>query len=360
MNILYDYQIFNLQRYGGISRYICEIAKRIALYNDVYLFEGYHINKYGLENEKQIKKCFSKKRLPIKYTGWIFRYLNRNMIKSFIENLSIDIYHPTYYENLNLNNGKLVVTVHDMIHELYGINDGTILKKKNIIEKADGIICVSEWTKRDLVNILSVDEKKIQVIHLANSLDIEVMNAPLIIDPYILYVGNRGGYKNFNKFLEAFSQSKFKDDLICICFGGGNFNSNEIRLIKKYGLQNRIKLLSGEDKTLANLYKNAEIFVFPSLYEGFGIPPLEAMHYGTPVIASNAASIPEVVGDAGIYFNADNVDDMTHKIDMVLNDNELQRILAQKGKDREKMFSWDKCASNTIEFYKKVVNGGTL
>lgn len=303
-------------------------------------------------------KYYGKRRPSIKYTGRIFRYLSKYNLNKFVRDLTIDIYHPTYYEDFNVNKGKLIITVHDMIHELYSIDPKIIKEKKNIINKADGIICVSESTKNDLINILDIDEKKIVVIYLGNSLELEIKDERLVKEPYILYVGNRGGYKNFNKYLQAIAQSKFKDEIIPVCFGGGNFNNNEIRLIKKYGLQNRIKLFSGEDKILANLYKNAEIFLFPSLYEGFGIPPLEAMHYGTPVIASNAASIPEVVGDAGIYFNPNDVEDISNKIDKVLNDEQLKKQLQLKGIHREKMFSWDKCAFKTLKFYKDVSSGG--
>lgn len=130
MNILYDYQIFSVQKYGGFSRYFYEIIKRIAIDNKVYAFEGLHINKYGLEKEKHIYKIFSKERPAIKYTGFMFRRLNRMMFKNFVARNPIDIFHPTYYEDLNINKGKLIVTVHDMIHELFNIYDGTIETRK--------------------------------------------------------------------------------------------------------------------------------------------------------------------------------------------------------------------------------------
>lgn len=357
MNILYDHQIFSVQKYGGISRYFYEIIKRVACKENVYLYEGYHINEYGLENLKNLKCYEGRKRPAVRYTGWIFRYLNSQILNKFTRDLLLEIYHPTYYEDFNINKGKLIVTVYDMIHELYSPNDTTVSKKKNLIEKADGIIAISESTKNDLIEILNVNPDKIKVIYLANSLEVNNIGDRLVKEPYILYVGNRGGYKNFENYLKAIAVSKYKNDISIICFGGGNFTKDEKSLISDFKLANKIKLFSGDDKILANLYKYAEAFVYPSIYEGFGLPPLEAMQYATPVIVSNSSSIPEVVGDAGIYFNAEDIEDIAFKIDSVLQNSELKKELSKKGLEQVKLFSWDKCANETIDFYKQVLHG---
>lgn len=357
MNILYDYQIFTMQKYGGISRYFYEIVKRITQLENVYLYEGYHINEYGLENIENLKYYHGKKRPAVRYTGWIFRYLNANSLNQFIRNCAIDIYHPTYYEDLNINKGNLVLTVYDMIHELYYKNDITVMKKKNLIKKANGIIAISESTKNDLIEILNVKSEKIKVIYLANSLEIDNVGDRLIKEPYILYVGARGGYKNFENYLKAMALSKYKEDISIVCFGGGNFSNDEKHLINNLNLENRIKLLYGDDKILANLYKYAESFVYPSKYEGFGLPPLEAMKYGTPVIVSNTSSIPEVVGNAGIYFAPEDIEDIAFKIDSLLEKSELREELSKKGLEQVKLFSWNKCANETINFYKQVISG---
>ena len=357
MNILYDHQIFAAQKYGGISRYFYEIIKRIACNNNVYVYEGYHINEYGLKNIEEMKYYQGRKRPAVKYTGWIFRYLNKYSLNKFIHDLLIDIYHPTYYEDFDINKGKKVVTVYDMIHELYYQNDITVNKKKNLIEKADGIIAISESTKNDLINILNVRPEKIKVIYLANSLEVQDNGNRLMPEPYVLYVGNRGGYKNFENYLKAIALSKYKNDITIVSFGGGNFTEEEKTLINGLKLESKIKLFSGDDKILANLYKYAEAFVYPSKYEGFGLPPLEAMQYGTPVIASNSSSIPEVVGEAGIYFNPEDIEDMSFKIDNVLENFELRKELSKKGFEREKLFSWDKCANETVDFYRDILYG---
>lgn len=358
MKILYDHQVFSWQKYGGISRYFYEIIKRISEKENVNLFQGYNINKYGLNNLDIYDDIFSKKRYLIPKTGRLYKFLNKVCLKNFSNKNRVDIYHPTYYNDYNLNNGKLIVTVYDMIHELFSANfknDKTCELKRNLLLKADGIISISESTKKDLINILNIPSEKIKVIYLANSLNIEVKDNKLVDVPYILYVGQRKAYKNFNNFLIAYAKTKCKKDFKCVCFGGGPFIKEELFLINKLGLKNNIIYKSGNDNVLANLYKYAEAFIYPSKYEGFGLPPLEAMYYETPVLVSESSSIPEVVGDAGIYFNPNSIDDMAIKIDKTLSDKNLLKILKQKGKKREQLFSWDKCAKETIDFYYNII-----
>ena len=249
-----------------------------------------------------------------------------------------------------------------MIHELFKNDeefkyDNTPYRKKTLINKSSGIIAISESTKNDLIKIYDLNPDKIKVIHLANSLDIEIKNDAVLNESYILIVGHGAGYKNFSNFIKAFSVSKFKNDIKCVCFGGGAFSKQEVEIMKKLGVEDRIIYYQGSDELLANLYKYAQLFVYPSKYEGFGLPPLEAMHYGTPVLVSNTSSIPEVVGNAGMYFDPNSVDDMAEKMDYMLNDSILRKEYGQKGIVREKMFSWDKCARETVEFYKEVLEG---
>lgn len=361
MRILYDHQTFSGQKYGGVSRYFYEIIKRISEKESVSLFQGYNINKYELNNLNTYKDIFSKKKYLIPKTDRLYEFLNKICLKNFSNKNRVDIYHPTYYDDYDLNNGKLIVTVHDMIYELFSKefrNDATSEKKERIVKKADGIICVSENTKKDLINIFNIDERKIKVIYLANSLDEKVINKPYINGRYILYVGNRKGYKNFKTLIDAYVLlGKDNSDVKIICFGGGPFDKEELYLLNKLNIINRVEQLSGNDKILSNLYNFAEFFVYPSKYEGFGIPPLEAMHYGTPVIVSNVSSIPEVVGDAGLYFDPNSVEDLAEKMKMLLKNKSLRNDFIDRGKKRVKLFSWDKCANETINFYSKIING---
>ena len=360
MKVFYDHQIFVTQKFGGISRYFYEIIKRISNVCDVGLYQGIYINQYGLEKEPSVKCKFGLRRGDNYFLQKYGRSIDKRGIKLFSSINDFDIYHPTYYQDFRIKKGNLIVTVYDMIHELYPlefIGDNTAEKKKNLINKADGIIAISESTKKDLVNILGVSPEKVKVTYLANSLKIDVSDLPVVNEPYILIVGHGSGYKNFIDFVVAYSKSIFSSDLKCICFGGPDFNKDEISLIKSLRLENQIIHMRGDDVLLANLYKYATLFVYPSKYEGFGLPPLEAMYYSTPVLCSNTSSIPEVVGDAGMYFNPDSIEDMTYKMDKFLNSPELLREYGLKGMQREKLFSWDKCATETVKVYDEFSRG---
>ncbi len=361
MDILYDHQIFSGQKYGGISRYFYELIKRVSVTEKVDLYQGFHINKYGLDNIENIGRIFSHSKIELPKTSRMYEWINTAGLKYFARKSKAEIYHPTYYNDYCIADKKLVITVYDMIHELFPDyfvkNDATAINKRVILKKADRIIAISEATKADLIRILDLPPEKIDVVYLANSLRVEVDGNRVFEEPYCLYVGNRGEYKNFLPMLEAFAASKYAKDLKIVAFGGGAFTSEEVSVIKQLNLTGCVKQISGDDKLLANLYKYAEVFVYPSQYEGFGLPPLEAMYYSTPVMCSNTSSIPEVVLDAALQFDPNNKESMTEAFNMILSDGELRKDLAIKGKNRERDFSWDRCANETIETYKKVMEG---
>jgi len=276
-----------------------------------------------------------------------------------------DIIHPTYYEPyiLNRKRGKLVITVHDMIHEIYPDyfheEDTTREKKKQLIYNADGIIAISNNTKTDILKFYpDVDEEKIKVIYHANSLNTNPTNKVNLQgdfpQKYILYVGTRGGYKNFNSFFDATKDILIEDkSMNLLCAGGGGFSDREKVMMAP--ISDRVHQIDVTDELLAYLYKNAECFVFPSLYEGFGIPTLEAFANGCPCIISNTSSMCEVGGDAAVYINPYDVSDIRNKISSVIYSEEKKKELRRKGIEREKLFSWDKTARETVDFYKEVL-----
>lgn len=361
MNIFYDHQIFSIQKYGGLSRYIYELLVRMIKSEfDISLFAGFSLNRYGIEDHrKEFKKFWSYVYNEVPKTKMMVFDVNSFVMNFFARSLSIDIYHQTYYAPLLKNyKGKRIVTMLDMTHELYpesfSKHDKTVSWKKESISIADSIICISESTKNDLVNMYGYDENKARVIYLGNSIDKtdEKIN---IGKPFILFVGVRRGYKNFEVLLNAYNNSeKLKNDFNLVCFGGGNFTEDEKNIIKKYGLIEKIVQDSGDDKKLAKYYNSASVFVYPSKYEGFGIPPLEAMSIGCPVIAGNKSSIPEVVGNGGILFNPDSDEELKYNLEKLLYDDELREKYINAGYEQSKKFSWDKCAEETIEFYKEL------
>lgn len=363
MKVLFDYEIFLIQKYGGATRYFYEIISRLVQMSnlEIILYMGYHINKYELDNFKDKYLKFSGKKIPlIPKTKLISTKLHKPFFESFRKKTDYDIFHHTYYADYKKKKGtKDIVTVHDFTHEKYsnvfsGI-DKTINAKEKAIKNADGIICISNATKNDLLRLYKISEEKIRVIYHGNSLNYELQEDALFKKPYLLYIGDRRAYKNFNIVLLAFKNSDFiKSNFSLLCFGGGDLKSSEKTIINEYGLSNKVFQTEGSDKELANAYKYATAFIYPSLYEGFGIPLLEAMHYGCPIVTSNSSCFPEIAGDAAEYFNPNSFEDLIIKIEKLINDKEARTHLINNGYKREKQFSWKKCANETLEFYKTV------
>lgn len=363
MKILFDHQIFQSQRFGGISRYFAETLPRLTEEKDleISLFLGRSINQYGLQDQYQKFKSFRGGMMP----SWqeklkLGTKLNRLEFPLYSKLQNPDLVHFTYYRDTNPSfKGVRTLTVYDMIHELkpdeFGPGDATAEWKRVGVSKAQQIIVISESTKKDLVRLMNVPEDRVKVIYLANSLTIKPLEKSPLARPYILFVGLRGGYKNFDLFLKAVSESRYSKDFDIYCFGGPAFSQGEISLISKLGFSDRIHRKSGGDLDLATAYQHAHFFAFPSLYEGFGIPPLEAMNYGCPVLSANVSSVPEVVGDAALQVQAQDLGELKKGIESLVENQELRKRLIEKGHQRTKEFSWDRCAKEHALFYRQLI-----
>lgn len=274
-----------------------------------------------------------------------------------------DIVHLTYYNPyaLKLKGVKKVVTVYDMIEEVKRQDsrlDFLIGYKKRCILEADHVIAISESTKSDILRLYpNMDENKISVIYIGTSIKGPQTTAIDLPDKYILFVGKRDGYKNFNRFFKAIKPLLSQDrDLSLLCVGGGCFTQEEDRMFGESRCQ--VFQMDVDDDILAAAYAKALCFVFPSLYEGFGIPTLEAFTCECPAVISNTSSMPEVGGDAVLYFNPGSEDEMRMQVEKVMNDNTLKLELIEKGRERVKLFSWETIAKQTVECYKKVMEDG--
>lgn len=248
-----------------------------------------------------------------------------------------------------------------MIHELFYPNDPTIQAKNIAIRHAQFIICVSQNTKKDLLEHFSISEKRVAVTHLASEIDISISYGPELVptSPYFLYVGSRAAtYKNFDGLLTAFQKliSVLSDCQLVVV--GSPFSQPELQRIAELKLTSHIiPVVYPADSHLAKLYRCSLALIYPSRYEGFGIPPLEAMACGTCVIAANTSSIPEVVGDAGILFNPDNVCDLADiMISITHNPTERDRLI-KRGLKQSQQFSWDITTSKTTEVYRAALTG---
>lgn len=372
MKIAYDQHIFRLQTYGGISRYFCEIASRIAQAPGVLvsITAPMHINAYLKHVPPGIVSGFSAPRtnlLKSDYARLVLKGTGILLGDLMLRSGAPDVLHETYYSRHRPGprRARRVLTIYDMIHEKFSPNfhqlDKTAHNKALAAERADHVICISESTRRDAIEILRLPPDKTSVIHLGFDLmtspEVSAEESPLPAkEPFLLYVGTRDGHKNFSRLLQAYASSpRLKAEFKLICFGGGAFLPDELGMIHALGLkQERIAQLGGDDQLLARLYKGASAFIYPSLYEGFGIPPLEAMAHGCPVVCSDTSSIPEVVGDAGEYFDPADIESMQSAIERVVESDSLHELLIERGHKRLKAFSWDRCAAETLDIYKKL------
>lgn len=366
IRVLYDGQIFRLQQYGGISRYFFEIANRIAEMESasVEIFAPLYINEYF--------NCHSAVRpdgLKIprsRVTGHISDKINLWLSQLSVKPRGdVDIFHETYYSEVDTcpRSAKRVVTVYDMIHEKcaehFSEKDKTSYIKAKAISRADHIICISESTRQDLIEVVGVPHHKTSVVYLGHSLSkpTDFVKPVQHHKPFLLYVGARYRYKNFDGMLSAYSRSNIlRENFSIVCFGGGPLDRRELQLIASFGLEpDSVLTLGGDDSTLAHLYSSAAALVYPSFYEGFGIPPLEAMAFGCPVVSSNTSSIPEVVGDAAELFDPTNIEEMSTAIERVVSSPDHTNRLIAKGLERVKKFSWEKCARDTMAVYEMVL-----
>ena len=362
MKIVFDYQIFFWQRYGGISTYFSNLAKNIVkLDNEVKIIAPFYTNELINDNSfLDIVIGRKIKNIPI-YTNKLYRISNNILFEYYLKKVNPKIIHLTYYDKIfNLNKKKKILTVYDLIHEKLFFNNyrNKNFPKKKALEEVDHIICISESTKKDLLDIYKIDEKKISVIYLASSFYHNQENTLINNNiPSILYVGDRSRYKNFYNFIKSIANSKLLKNRVNInCFGSNPFSRQELILFANEGFKNGIiNHITGNNDVLKGLYLSSTVLVYPSLYEGFGLPILEAMSLGCPVICSNISAIKEIGGEAARYFDPNNIDDMTTAIEQTINSEEKRKILIKKGFEKNRDYSWTKCARETLAIYNNVI-----
>lgn len=367
MRVAFDQQVFLLQRHGGISRYVCSLAERLTGIDDVdvRVIAPLHVNEPLRDSSFGGGRIYLPK-VPTK----LFRLVHASSTalgRMQLSRLGPSILHETYFttDNFSVRGCPRVVTVYDMIHERFPERfQGAIktsLAKRAAVDRADHVVCISESTRDDLISLWGVPENKLSVTYLAADAVFSngAPTAPSVeaTRPYLLIVGSRGGYKNFLAFLRAFGTLRnIRDELDIVCFGGGRFTAAELAVAEQSGLRrNRLIQVSGNDDALARLYARALAFVYPSLYEGFGIPPLEAMAADCPVIVSNTSSLPEVVGNAGEYFDPEDEGAMADAIRKVVESSERRAELIELGRQRRMLFSWGKCAGETLDIYRSLL-----
>ena len=372
MRVTFDSQIFCLQQYGGISRYFASLAREMDRMDGMTakIVAPLHVNEYLSELRDGIVsgRKINNRRIPKSFLC---------VVSAFAEavlryGLKPDVVHETYYypQIRGPRRAPLVISVYDMNYErhpeFFPKGDPMPGWKRAAVERADHVICISENTRRDLIEFCGIAEERVSVTYLgydppASMLSRQTADGnceiPRLSDkPYLLYVGSRTGCKNFRRLLDAVASSSWiRRDFNLVCFGGGAFTPDECAMIERLGLEKCVSQMSGKDSLLAVTYRDAVLFVYPSLYEGFGIPPLEAMSLDCPVVCSNASSIPEVVGDAAVMFDPSDTDDMRARLETVLNSGSLREDLVARGRLRRDLFSWQRCARETVAIYERIL-----
>jgi glycosyltransferase involved in cell wall biosynthesis len=377
MRVIYDYQIFSLQQYGGISRYYCELGSRINQLpgNEARFLAGLHINQYltGSNGALTIGYMRPQRRLLDRACDVI----NQQWSNFYLAVRPPDVLHYTSYRTYPPAASTIkVLTVYDMIHERFPgdlspaeasvieqqkwplVYGRYVREKHQAVAAADYILCPSESTKRDVVELLGVDPARITVIYHGCGLTppAPVLPAPRP-KPYILYVGNRVWYKNFNRLLAAFaSQPSFAQDFDLVAFSPKPLSAEELATIDKFGLpRSSVLWRTGSDAELMGFYQQAAMLIYPSLYEGFGYPPLEAMVAGCPVACSNTSCFPETVADAAELFDPYDVADIARGLKNVLYDSVRAAALVESGYKRCQHFSWQACAEDHLAFYRSLI-----
>ncbi|CAN5196380.1 glycosyltransferase family 1 protein [soil metagenome] len=367
MKILYDHQAFTASRFGGVARYFYNLMVALRQKGVETKLAIRFSNNVYLQNSPWFRTQSFRYFLGYMPTSMLFSQINRLWSSVQLMRNDYDLFHPTFFHPYFLKfigNKPFVVTYHDATKDKFGdkfghLDNASKELKQTLLDRSAHIIAVSENTKNDLIEIFQIKPDKITTIHHAtNFRSLSVPDTFQIKTPesYLLYVGARGSYKNFLPFLKAIAPLLKKyPQLHLICGGGGAFNPEENQLIDSLGVASQVMYYSIDDQILYRLYQHALAFVYPSLYEGFGIPILEAFATGCPVVLSNTSCFPEVAQDAALYFDPESETSIRQQIESIILNDTLRQSLRQKGYVRQEAFSPEKVVTKTLEVYQRVL-----
>ncbi|UOQ70034.1 glycosyltransferase family 4 protein [Hymenobacter cellulosilyticus] len=359
MNILYDHQAFTVQDVGGVSRYYRALLDHAApdihshvpvvLSNNVYLKDRQHSRHSSFFPNLSFRGRFS-----------LMLSLNRSASRRALRQGKFDVFHPTLTDDPyflpEIQDKPLVITIHDMIPVLFGeqypLTDLPLMSR--IAQRANQIIAVSEHTRADILRLLPVSPDRVTVV--PHGYTPAIAGPATLPEGYLLYVGTRQGYKNFDCLLQALAQlvrQPGQRSLRLVCAGGGWATEAEQDRLQVLGLTANVQFAGlVSEAELASLYRGAAAFVFPSCYEGFGFPILEAFAQHCPVVLSNASCFPETAQDAALYFDPQQPADLAQQLLLLLREPHLRRQLTQLGSLRLRDFTWGQTAALTHEVYR--------
>ncbi len=364
LKVGFDNQIFMAQKRGGISKYFVELATRLPNFGVTPIVltkntSNIHLSESGLV---PVKDQESDLMTRIRWANWRAFGSPSELPKN---KSSVDLMHHTFTHGryLRLWPGKRVVTVFDMIPEIYPEYFHPFnphLSKRKYCYASDHIISISESTLRDISDIYGYEFSGIVSIvpfGVGEEFFREATTSLILPNNYFLFVGVRKGYKDFSLAFEAFSVLAREDSTLnLVIVGGGPFSREEQNLISKSGLNHRVKQLSPKDEEMPEVYSRAKLFLFPSRYEGFGLPTLESLASKTVTILADASCSREVGGQAALYFRPGDLQDLLMATRAGLTQ-ELQSSVKILGPERARLFSWDRVARDTAKIYHDVLRG---
>lgn len=369
LHLVVDGIIYQSQSTGGISRLFTEILPRMCSLDEAMqmtLFTMGYLSQQ-LPEHQRIRRLLVPDIVPYLRPSFLWNPLEER-IKQAWQSLWIgrgrgQIWHSTYFTRPSSWKGLQVVTMADMIYERFpnlfsGLgSDQFREQKKHCALSADAVICISEATRQDVQDFYQMNSDRLHVVHLACS----DFFRPLRDDesesnhpgerPFLLYVGSRAHYKNFDGLLQAYSRWPMRRDVTLLVVGPP-WTPGEAESLRMLGISDHVRLLTDvDDDALCRLYNRAAAFLYPSLYEGFGIPLLEAMACGCPVVASWIATTVEIAGDCPIYFEALDVDSLLCALDQVM-DEGRDSSRTRAGLAHAGGYSWDRTAAETLRVYR--------
>lgn len=363
MKIVYDHSAFN-QRFGGVSRYYCELIKRLGLKGielQVRVYISRNIYVSSVRNLWIRIPAIKVRGLPRieQLVGDILLFF------SLIFDRQIDIYHATHYSSFMFKllpkKTKTITTIHDMnewvIPDFYPENSRRRVKQSLIMKKADALIAVSENTRDDIISFFPEYRSKVFVARHGVDKDFRSIATPVETKfaRFFLFVGARNSYKNFNVVVQALSLLDETLAGVGLVVAGEAFSASELAYLSDQGCLERVENIVPTDESLMWLYQNAMLFVYPSFYEGFGLPLLEAMVSGCPVVASNVPVFKEVCQDAAVYFDPHDANQLALAIEGLSSDELMRKKLLKNGYRRLEDFTWENCAEAHFKIYKDLL-----
>jgi len=365
VRVVIDGIVGSYQKIGGISRLFQEILPRMIEQDaslEIVLLVTSGTWRQMRQREPRIRGFPQLPWQARHIRGWPF--IARRLVNPLLQCAALTadtIWHSTYFSLPPKRDVRTVVTVYDMIPELNLLQTTVDFRqqKRQAILHADRILCISENTRRDVIRLYGVAPAKVLTVWPAynrdvfNTATVGAVTPPPVDRPYLLYVGQRQGYKNFDLLLQAYAhwQQRVEVSLVVV---GYEWTVAEQQRLSRLGLANHVVMLENvSDTLLRDLYRQALAFVYPSLYEGFGLPLLEAMACGCPVIASRIPTTQEIAGDCPVYFSPESEEELRSALDTVLSREAVSAKIAA-GLTRTQRYSWDRTAAQTLATYREL------